>query len=98
VTDLGGYDGMAFVYEQDVAHGFYMRNTPMPLSIAWLSADGELVDRADMEPCEDREGCPVYTPAGPYRFAVEVPMGGLGDLGIGPGARVSLGGACAAPS
>ena len=40
VTDLQGYSGMAFVYEEDVQNGFYMRNTPTPLSIAWIAADG----------------------------------------------------------
>ena len=43
VTDLQGYSGMVFVYDDDVAGGFYMRNTPTPLSIAWIAADGEVV-------------------------------------------------------
>lgn len=94
VTDLGGYDGMAFLYDQDVTNGFYMRNTPMPLSIAWISADGALVDAADMAPCGDREGCPTYLPSGAYRFAVEVPQGDLDDLGLVEGSRITVGGAC----
>jgi uncharacterized membrane protein (UPF0127 family) len=96
VTDLQGYDGMAFVYPQDSQSAFYMRNTPMPLSIAWIAADGSVVSTADMVPCEDREGCPTYPPAGPYRMAIEVPQGRLDDLGIVPGATVRRAGACAA--
>ena len=95
VTDLQGYDGMAFVYQEDVTNGFYMRNTPMPLSIAWIDAAGGLVSTVDMAPCEDREGCPTYPPGGPYRMAIEVPQGRLADLGITPGAKVTVAGACA---
>jgi uncharacterized membrane protein (UPF0127 family) len=95
VTDLHGYSGMAFVYDTDVTHAFYMRNTPTPLSIAWIASDGSLVSTADMAPCEDREGCPIYPAAGPYRTAIEVFQGNLDDLGIVPGATVQVGGQCA---
>jgi uncharacterized membrane protein (UPF0127 family) len=94
VTDLQGYSGMAFLYDEDVKNAFYMRNTPTPLSIAWIDADGRLVSTAEMAPCEDREGCPTYPPAGPYRVAVEVFQGGLDDLGIVPGATMAVGGSC----
>jgi uncharacterized membrane protein (UPF0127 family) len=96
VTDLQGYSGMAFIYDTDVSNSFYMRNTPTPLSIAWIDSAGRVVSTADMAPCEDREGCPLYPPAGPYRTAIEVFQGGLDDLGITEGATVSVGGACAA--
>lgn len=95
VTDLQGYPGMAFLYEEPVLNAFYMRNTPMPLSIAWIDGDGALVSTADMVPCEDRGGCPIYAPAGPYRTAIEVPQGRLPELGIAEGAVVHVGGACA---
>jgi uncharacterized membrane protein (UPF0127 family)/predicted outer membrane lipoprotein len=97
VTDLGRFEGMAFVYDEDVDHGFYMRNTPTPLSIAWISAAGEVVSTADMAPCGDREGCPVYPPGGRYRYAVEVFQGRLDDLGITEGATVLVGGPCPSP-
>lgn len=95
VTDLQGYSGMAFLYDTDVSNAFYMRNTPTPLSIAWVDAAGDVVSIADMAPCEDREGCPTYPPAGPYRTAIEVFEGGLDELGITEGAKVFVGGACA---
>ena len=95
VTDLQGYSGMAFIYDEDTTGGFYMRNTPTPLSIAWIAADGSVVSTADMAPCEDREGCPTYQPGGAYRSAIEVFQGGLDELGIVPGAKVTVGGACA---
>ena len=97
VTDLQGYSGMVFVYDADVAGGYYMRNTPTPLSIAWIAADGEVVTITDMAPCEDREGCPTYAPTGAYRYAIETFQGDLDDLGITEGATVTVGGSCAPP-
>jgi uncharacterized membrane protein (UPF0127 family) len=95
VTDLGGYTGMLFAFPSDNGSGFYMRNTPTPLSIGWFDADGELVSTADMEPCADVDGCPTYSPDGPYRFAFEVPQGRLDDLGVESDARLAVGGPCA---
>ncbi|MFP3901818.1 MAG: DUF192 domain-containing protein [Acidimicrobiia bacterium] len=96
VTDLGGYAGMVFVYAEDDMGGFHMRSTPMPLSIAWFDADGELVSTADMTPCLGRAWCRSYRPGERYRFALEVPQGDLARLGVTPGSRLALGGECAA--
>jgi len=99
VTDLGGYQGMVFVWDADTSGGFWMRNTPTPLSIAWFDADGDFVSSADMEPCPaTAPDCPVYPAGGSYRFAVEVFQGDLERLGVGPGSRLALGGDCAAAS
>jgi uncharacterized membrane protein (UPF0127 family) len=98
VTELGGYEGMLFVWDTDTAGPFYMRNTPTPLSIAWFDASGAFVSAADMEPCADVADCPLYAPEGPYRFALEVPQGDLAVLGVGPGSRLSAGGGCAGGS
>jgi uncharacterized membrane protein (UPF0127 family) len=95
VTDLGGYTGMLFVWNKDASGGFWMRNTPTPLSIAWFDAEGGFVSSADMAPCDDTDDCPSYDPTGPYRFALEVPEGGLDEMGIGPGSRIAVGGECA---
>ena len=95
VTDLGGYEGMLFVWADDSSSSFYMRNTPTPLSIAWVDAEGEIVSSADMEPCADVEGCRLYPPAGTYRFALEVPQGELGSVGLVDDATLRVGGSCA---
>lgn len=93
VTDpeLGGYDGMLFRFDADTTTGFWMRNTPQPLSIAYVGADGGLVSIVRMEPCGDSGDCPSYPPSGPYRVAIEVPAaaGGIAALGIQPGARIA---------
>lgn len=94
-TDLSGYDGMLFVFQADTSASFYMKDTPMPLSIAWFDSVGRFVSSTDMEPCLGRPDCPLYSATGPYRYALEVEKGGLPALGIAPGAVMSVGGPCA---
>ncbi|MCU1352110.1 MAG: hypothetical protein JWM05_1319 [Acidimicrobiales bacterium] len=96
VTDrtLGGYDGMLFAFTSDNAGGFWMRNTPLPLSIAYLDRRGRTVGLRDMAPCRDSPSCPTYRPDAPYRYAVEVPQGGLDRIGLGRGSTLRVAGAC----
>ncbi len=99
VVDLGDYAGMLFDFPEDTDGGFWMRDTPMPLSIAYLDAEGAIVSTADMDPCLDHgDQCPGYPPEGPYNDTVEVAQGGLAALGLdGPDARLVPTGACAPP-
>ena len=92
---LAGYDGMVFAFPEDSDTGFWMMNTVMPLSIAWFEDDGDLVSTADMAPCTSQTDCPTYPPTGSYRFALEVPQGELGRLGVEEGSTIALGGDCA---
>ena len=97
VVDLGEYAGMLFDFPADTNGGFWMRDTPMPLSIAYLDAEGAIVSTADMDPCLDLgDQCLTYPPEGLYNDTVEVPQGGLEALGLdGPAARLTQSGACA---
>lgn len=92
--DLGGYDAMVFDFGGEVTGPFWMRRTPLPLTVAFFAADGRFLGARDMAPCGDRPDCPLYDPPAPYRYALEVPRGGLGRLGGGAGARLQLGGRC----
>ena len=92
--DLGGYDGMLFVFAEDTRGTFWMKDTPLPLSIAWFDSSGRFVSATDMEPCIGKPDCPLYSATGAYRYALEVPKGGLEPLGIGPGSTIDVGGAC----
>jgi uncharacterized membrane protein (UPF0127 family) len=97
VTDptLGGADAMVFAFTGDTSGAFWMKDTLLPLSIAWYEVDGTFVATADMQPCpEGVEDCPTYGPGAPYRYAVEVPLGGLDDLGLVEGSTIALGPAC----
>jgi uncharacterized membrane protein (UPF0127 family) len=79
--------GMVFLYPADVAESFWMKNTLVPLSIAFVAADGRVVSVAEMTPCK-ADPCPSYAPGGPYRYAIELAAGSFGDAGVGPGAKV----------
>ena len=92
--DLAGYDAMVFQFAADTTGPFYMRNVPVGLSIAWFGADGTFVSSTDMAPCGNKDDCPNYTATGPYRYAIEVLQGGLGELGIREGSTITVGGAC----
>jgi uncharacterized membrane protein (UPF0127 family) len=94
VTDpaLGGYQGMVSRYADDATEQYWMRNTPMPLSIAWVDATGHIVATADMAPCGDDPNCPDYPSTGPpppYRMAIEVPQGKLQELGLVEGSTIT---------
>jgi len=97
VTDpsLGGRVGMVFAFSSDTRAGFWMKNTLLPLSIAWFNADGGFVSSADMQPCPaGTRTCPSYSAKGPYRTAIEVPLGGLESLGLVAGSRLVIGDEC----
>jgi uncharacterized membrane protein (UPF0127 family) len=96
VDSLGGYDGMLFTFDGPTQASFYMFQTRLPLSIAFFAAGGPFVSSSDMPPCTASKGadCPLYRAISPYVDALEVPMGGLGALGIGTGSRMATGPAC----
>ena len=92
VTDMGGANGMVFLFEGESTSAFWMRDTPTPLSIAFFDAAGAFVSATDMEPCLEAaaEVCPRYHADGAYTSAIEVRQGDLGELLIGPGSRFEL--------
>jgi uncharacterized membrane protein (UPF0127 family) len=97
-VDLRGYDGMVFRFDAPTAAQFYMFHTRIPLSIAFFDQRGTFVSASDMAPCpaSDPGACPTFPAAKPFVQAIEVPEGGLGRLGIGPGSRLAVtDGACA---
>ncbi len=80
VTDLGVVDGMLFVWEEDVFTAFWMKDTLIPLDIAFFTASGELIEVISMVPCE-ADPCELYRPSLPFRFALEADPGRFIDAG-----------------
>jgi uncharacterized membrane protein (UPF0127 family) len=79
VRSVAPLDGMLFAFPSDSHSGFWMKNTLIPLDIAFFTAAGELVGVRTMVPCTE-EPCPTYGVDGAYRFALEVPAGRLEGL------------------
>lgn len=94
-TSLHGFAGMAFQFSSPTETNFYMKDTVIPLTVAWFGADGRFLVSVDMKPCPTTQSiCPTYGPGVSYQLALEVPQGKLGSLGIGPGSVLHLGGSC----
>jgi len=87
--DLAPYDGMAFLWAEPVRATFWMKDTLIPLSIAFWDERGRIVTILDMDPCE-AEPCPSYTAGEPHVGAVEVEQGVLDERGVEVGDRVEL--------
>ena len=86
-TEVPPGSGMVFLYPGDVRESFWMKDTLVPLSIAFVAADGRVVSVAEMAPCR-ADPCPTYAPAGPYRYAVELTAGAFPAAGVGAGDQV----------
>ena len=76
--------GMLFVFEHPGRYCFWMRDTLLPLSIAFIADDGSIVNIADMEPRSEKSHCS----AKPVRYALEVRQGEFQRRGITPHMRV----------
>lgn len=81
VEDLPNGTGMLFVFGEDRTGSFWMKDTLVPLSIAFVGVEGELLAILDMEPCES-DPCERYDPDVAYRYALEVPQGWFEDVGV----------------
>lgn len=82
---LGRNAGMLFVFEAPSTGGFWMKNTTIPLSIAYLRSTGtdsyEVLEILDMVPCR-ADPCPSYPPKEAYDAALEVNRGWYADHGV----------------
>jgi uncharacterized protein len=93
-TSLPEEAGMIFLFQQEQpADGaFYMYNTLIPLSIAFLDDQGRIGSIRDMDPCPSPypQYCPNYEARVPFVAALEVNLGYFAERGIGVGDRVVL--------
>ena len=76
--------GMLFVFEQANVQCFWMRNTLIPLSIAYLDTDGTIVNIAEMSPQSDQSHCSQK----PVRFALEMDQGWFTARGMSAGKKI----------
>lgn len=78
--------GMLFVFPQDETLAFWMKDTPLPLSIAFFAADGTVLSVQDMQP----ETTDLHSSPAPYRYALEAPQGYFAAHGVTAGATAAI--------
>lgn len=82
--ELAGNDGMLFVFDQPDVQCFWMRNTLLPLSIAFIADDGTIVNIEDMAPQTDDAHCSKK----PVRYALEMAQGWYESHGMKAGRKI----------
>ncbi len=88
-ASLADNAGMAFTYPSPTDVPFWMKDTTIPLSIAFWNRQGRIVDMLDMDPCTS-ESCPLYRSDAPFVGAVEVNQGFFDQHGVRTGDTVEL--------
>jgi len=76
--------GMVFVFEENAPHCMWMKNTFIPLSVAFIDESGAIINIADMTPHSEQSHCA----ARPARYALEMNKGWFAQRGIKPGAKL----------
>lgn len=82
--DMPAHEGMLFIFEKASKQCFWMRNTLIPLTAAFLDDDGTIVNLADMQPQSDESHCSHK----PVRFVLEMNQGWFGKRQIQPGYKL----------
>lgn len=77
--------GMLFVFPEPQPLSFWMRNTYIPLSIAYIDAEGRILNVVEMAPRSDA----THPSRGEALYALEMRKGWFADKGVGPGTRVT---------
>lgn len=85
-TSLDPDSGMLFVWDVPTMESFWMQNTPIPLTVGFISSDFSLMETQDMVPFTTD----LHTPAKPYQFALEVNQGFFAANGIRVGDRFTF--------
>jgi len=79
-------EGMLFVFEADQVLSFWMKNTYIPLSIAFIAHDGKIIDIKDMYPHDTSS----VVSSRSVRYALEVPQGWFSRVGVRTGDVVKI--------
>lgn len=76
--------GMLFVFTQPQRHCMWMKNTLLPLSVAFLDEEGRILNVEDMQPQTEDNHCATK----PARFALEMNLGWFRQKGVKPGQKI----------
>lgn len=81
---LGPNQGMLFVFDETTTHCMWMKNTLIPLSVAFLDESARVINVADMTPQSEEAHCAAQ----PARYALEMTRGWFAQRGLGAGAQI----------
>jgi uncharacterized membrane protein (UPF0127 family) len=84
-TQMGGHEGMLFVFERKGIQCFWMKNTLIPLSIAFIDDDGTIVNTDEMKP----QTLDSHCSSRPVRYVLEMNAGWFKKRAMGAGAKVT---------
>lgn len=84
-SEMAPQHGMLFVYTREARHCMWMRNTLIPLSVAFLDRSGKIINIEDMQPQTENSHCA----AGDARYALEMNLGWFKRRGFGPGTSIA---------
>jgi uncharacterized membrane protein (UPF0127 family) len=84
-SEMPAHEGMLFAFEQPSTQCFWMKNTILPLTAAFIDDDGTIVNLADMKPQSTDSHCS----AKPVRFVLEMHQGWFAKKGLKAGSRLS---------
>jgi uncharacterized protein len=83
--EMAPHEGMLFVFDQPGVQCFWMKNTLLPLSVAFLADDGTVVNIADMSP----QSLDSHCSAQPVRFVLEMNQGWFAKRGVRAGFKIA---------
>ena len=83
--EMAGHEGMIFVFEDPATQCFWMRNTLIPLSAAFVADDGSIVNIEDMKPLSDQSHCSTK----PVRYVLEMNQGWFAKRGLKAGTKLT---------
>jgi uncharacterized membrane protein (UPF0127 family) len=89
VETLPADEGMAFVFDEPTHSTFWMKDTLIPLSIAFVDENDRVIGVRDMQPCE-ADPCPTYGIDEPYVLAIEANLGWFDEAGVEVGDHAEL--------
>ncbi|WP_299019337.1 DUF192 domain-containing protein [uncultured Tepidimonas sp.] len=85
--ELPANEGMLFVFERPAVQCFWMKNTYVPLTAAFIADDGRIVNLVDMRPLDETSHCSRE----PVRYVLEMTQGWFAQRGIASGFRLAGG-------
>ena len=88
--ELKNGHGMLFIFQKPGPQLFWMKNTYIPLSIAFFDQERVLINKTDMPPCTVDPSLPCFKSLKPALYALEVPQGWFEKHGIEPGMKFSF--------